>query len=395
MLISYLSYVLVFHYLANLDLRPLYLGVQMRFWQQANLFVFIFAGIGISFITSFIPKSSIVQIVRASSWIILFGLSMNANFDHLDHSSNQVVYRFGYALLKAAPPNSIFLLNGDIAHNALKYIHNCEGFRPDLDLFSLQLMSWPWFSNQRKLFPRVVFPNEHYNPYLSNGFSMYDFLRQNSHRPIYLCGGYKHGDTTQRDQYGEFPFGFCERVLSRSKLGRLKFVELVRLFEHSGNASLGIEAIGGYNALRDTEETWEKLLVEELFYSLVRTYVRVCDEFGKRQQKLTEWIHSVNLHDSSYKTSSQYRFLSVAKDLSLKLLSYYESDTFGKEARSKTETALLKNIGVMIGVYGGAFDPSLEPIMFRAWSLYLSLGAEDNGIRSLCASSHNPYRVIH
>lgn len=33
---SYVLYLTVFHYLANLDLTPLLLGVQARFWQQAS-----------------------------------------------------------------------------------------------------------------------------------------------------------------------------------------------------------------------------------------------------------------------------------------------------------------------------------------------------------------------
>lgn len=34
LLCSYALYMLVFHYLANLNLNPLFLGVQARFWQQ-------------------------------------------------------------------------------------------------------------------------------------------------------------------------------------------------------------------------------------------------------------------------------------------------------------------------------------------------------------------------
>jgi hypothetical protein len=41
---AYTLYMLVFHYLANLNLNPLFLGVQARFWQQANEHVFLWAG---------------------------------------------------------------------------------------------------------------------------------------------------------------------------------------------------------------------------------------------------------------------------------------------------------------------------------------------------------------
>ena len=38
---GYLLYVLVFHKLANLDMRPLFLGVQARFWQQVTSSCFL------------------------------------------------------------------------------------------------------------------------------------------------------------------------------------------------------------------------------------------------------------------------------------------------------------------------------------------------------------------
>lgn len=45
---DYVLYMAVFHYLANLDPNnPLFMGVQARFWQQANLLVFVWAGIGL------------------------------------------------------------------------------------------------------------------------------------------------------------------------------------------------------------------------------------------------------------------------------------------------------------------------------------------------------------
>jgi hypothetical protein len=45
--VCFISYVVVFHKLANLDMRPLFLGVQARFWMQSNLYVFMWAGVGL------------------------------------------------------------------------------------------------------------------------------------------------------------------------------------------------------------------------------------------------------------------------------------------------------------------------------------------------------------
>ena len=56
----YLFYMLVFHSLANMPLgEGLLFGVQMRFWQQPNVIVFIWAGVGLSSLLSppVLPRS--------------------------------------------------------------------------------------------------------------------------------------------------------------------------------------------------------------------------------------------------------------------------------------------------------------------------------------------------
>ena len=44
---GYVGWTGVFHYLANLSLEPLFLGVQARFWQQSNMPVLVMAGVGL------------------------------------------------------------------------------------------------------------------------------------------------------------------------------------------------------------------------------------------------------------------------------------------------------------------------------------------------------------
>jgi len=180
--LSCVVYVLVFHKLANLDLRPLFLGVQARFWQQCNFYIYLYAGIGVKFTadslaalvkqqgttqpqrqqpsasasSSFLRPASLLALLVCTSSL---GLHLYSNFHRADHSATDSFYKVGVAMLESFPPNSLVLLNGDLNHNLLKYPNQCEGVRPDLSLVSLQLMSWDWWvPMQRHHYQNVTIP---------------------------------------------------------------------------------------------------------------------------------------------------------------------------------------------------------------------------------------------
>lgn len=51
-----------------------------------------------------------------------------------DQSRNGVVERFGRELLASVPTDSIILTRGDLPGNSLRYLHYCQGVRPDVRL---------------------------------------------------------------------------------------------------------------------------------------------------------------------------------------------------------------------------------------------------------------------
>ena len=146
-LYSFALYVLVFHKLANLDLRPLFLGVQARFWQQSNLFLFIWAACGVHYLTSIfffrtdkpdppIPSNPAGEDTkgRSQSWLLRCGRSLiivccvgfavmqvTRNYRRMDHHESSGFIQSGRAILSSFPPNSIVLLNGDLNNNIIKY----------------------------------------------------------------------------------------------------------------------------------------------------------------------------------------------------------------------------------------------------------------------------------
>ena len=67
-----------------------------------------------------------------------------------NHHDNWSFWANGSRILNSFPKNSIVLLNGDLNNNLIKYPQQCEGLRKDVDLLSLQLMTWDWFVPMQK-----------------------------------------------------------------------------------------------------------------------------------------------------------------------------------------------------------------------------------------------------
>ena len=136
--------------LANLDLRPLFLGVQARFWQQANLYVFIWAACGVEYLTSLFffsadrvePAPSTASSTsksegtkgRSQSWLLRSGrllilvvcvayaaCQVIRHYPRMDHHESTGFIQTGRAILSSFPSNSIVLLNGDLNNNIIKY----------------------------------------------------------------------------------------------------------------------------------------------------------------------------------------------------------------------------------------------------------------------------------
>ena len=213
------TYMVVFHYLANLPLdQPLFVGVHMRFWMQAHLPAFGFLGIGIERILS---AARLWR--RRSAAALALGLvttQVALNFRMQDQSRNYHVWNFGHVLLDARPQHAIVLTQGDLVTNSIRYLQRCEKYRLDVAHLDMPMMTYEWFKTMHgPHFPHppegkeVVLPGiqfavggkkllEHRRccPY-----SMKQFLDANfpSKRPIYIMGGW----------YGsEMPDGKSQRM---------------------------------------------------------------------------------------------------------------------------------------------------------------------------------------
>lgn len=53
-----------------------------------------------------------------------------------------MVEKFGRELLDSIPPDSIILTRGDLPGNSLRYLHYCQGVRPDVRLVDQEVRAF-------------------------------------------------------------------------------------------------------------------------------------------------------------------------------------------------------------------------------------------------------------
>eukprot|EP00638_Chattonella_subsalsa_P003242 CAMPEP_0117762330 /NCGR_PEP_ID=MMETSP0947-20121206/17866_1 /TAXON_ID=44440 /ORGANISM="Chattonella subsalsa, Strain CCMP2191" /LENGTH=786 /DNA_ID=CAMNT_0005583601 /DNA_START=72 /DNA_END=2429 /DNA_ORIENTATION=+ len=145
--------------LANLPLdAPMPRAVQSRFWMQPNLLLAIFASIGAGTVFAKTPMKKIKGL-GVLLWLGIGGLLVWDRKDQMmAWKGAWHMHRYAEATLSIIPPNSLLVSHTDLDWNTIRYLRTCEGLRPDITHLSFQLMPFPWFSRQMKLYPNVTFP---------------------------------------------------------------------------------------------------------------------------------------------------------------------------------------------------------------------------------------------
>ncbi|NWX51682.1 TM260 protein, partial [Steatornis caripensis] len=218
-------YSLFFAWRANLDItKPLFLGVVERFWLQSSAVVAVLAGLGLAGLAS--VGSTVLEGSRTLPWLewlsalALVASQVWANYSTCDQSKNYVVDKFARNLLSSMPTGAVILLRGDLPGNALRYVHYCEGMRPDITLVDQEMMTYEWYLPKlAKHLPGVYFPGNRWNPVegvLPDGtlaFNLHRFLKVNEHKEVFVCIGLHEGDSTWRRSYSLWPWGMCEKLV--------------------------------------------------------------------------------------------------------------------------------------------------------------------------------------
>ncbi|XP_073442045.1 protein O-mannosyl-transferase TMEM260 isoform X2 [Dendrobates tinctorius] len=275
----FLGYSLFFSWRANLDIaKPLFLGVVERFWMQSNIVVCALAGYGLALMMDSIrTRMARKNLSLYIEWIFTIAVvarHMHTNYSVCDQSRNYVVDKFARNIMFSMPLNAIVLLRGDLPGNSLRYLHYCEGLRPDLSLVDQEMMTYEWYLPKTgKHLTGVYFPGDKWNSVAVKRpdgivtFDLHHFLAVNKNREIFVCIGLNEGDPTWKKTHSLWPWGCCENLVSKSKIFNAeKWINL------TNNLYNWTEQFGEFDV-----SSWEAVANEEMWEARVKTAFFIFD----------------------------------------------------------------------------------------------------------------------
>ena len=233
-LVGFCGFVYTFTTLSNIPLdQPLLVGVQARFWQQPNLIVCAWLGLGLAALWERALLPARLALLPAAAAVFL---QLGLHFKESDQRHNTVIRDFGARLLESLDRGAILITTNDVAWTSVNYLQLIEKLRTDVVVQHQDIMSYPW---NRRLADargyRLELPGDYFlpgaeegarplNPALQplKGFSMRQFLRANylAH-PIYMVGGFSAQDWNRIQQdFHLYAFGVAFRLMSRKRIRR-------------------------------------------------------------------------------------------------------------------------------------------------------------------------------
>ncbi|XP_014999257.2 protein O-mannosyl-transferase TMEM260 isoform X2 [Macaca mulatta] len=265
-------YSLFFAWRANLDIsKPLFMGVVERFWMQSNVVVAVLAGIGLAAVvseTNRVLNSNGLQCLEWLSATLFVVYQIYSNYSICDQRTNYVIDKFAKNLLTSMPHDAIILLRGDLPGNSLRYMHYCEGLRPDISLVDQEMMTYEWYlPKMAKHLPGVNFPGNRWNPVegiLPSGmvtFNLYHFLEVNKQKETFVCIGIHEGDPTWKKNYSLWPWGSCDKLVPLEIVFNPE--EWIKLTKNIYNWT---EEYGRFDP-----SSWESVANEEMWQARMKT----------------------------------------------------------------------------------------------------------------------------
>ncbi|XP_022378580.1 transmembrane protein 260 isoform X2 [Enhydra lutris kenyoni] len=213
-----------------------------------------------------------VTSMRTQLSLNIQGLAVWANIclarNICDQRTNYVIDKFAKNLLASMPRDAIILLRGDLPGNSLRYMHYCEGLRPDISLVDQEMMTYEWYlPKMAKHLPGVNFPGDRWNPVegvLPSGmvtFNLYHFLEINKQKKTFVCIGIHEGDPTWKKNYSLWPWGSCDKLVpSEIVFNPEEWIKLTR------NIYNWTEEYGRFDP-----SSWESVANEEMWQARMKT----------------------------------------------------------------------------------------------------------------------------
>ena len=243
---TFAFYFLVFHNLSNMPLADrLLFGVHQRFWMQPNTIAFIFSGVGVNVIAgvlsdivcSTLSAGSLrrrekdcgsglagTAVVFACAVLALAAglIQLTKHYTVSDQSDSYHFHRYARAIIDTLPANSVLVINYDMQWTAIRYLQQCEGYRPDVTAINLSMMTYRWFRHKHALYPTLVFPGSFHASKGSRwiaaegAFTFKAFVDANIQRHAMFIGGkLSYADPDLEAAYDLVPSGLVRRFTPR------------------------------------------------------------------------------------------------------------------------------------------------------------------------------------
>jgi hypothetical protein len=194
--------------------NPIYREILARFWEQPDIYVFVWAGLGAAAVADKIAFRWALPVAAAVATVAQLAGSWGVS----DGRNHVLVRDFATEILRAAPPDALILTRGDIFAAPVRYVQREEHQHPDVRVVDAELLATSWdVGRLRGVWPELVFPGERLGEG-PGGFNVKQLFDANiERRPIVVCGGLADTDTSARDSYELWPVGLCALVRAKDR----------------------------------------------------------------------------------------------------------------------------------------------------------------------------------
>jgi hypothetical protein len=214
--------------------------MQQRFWQQPFVIVCALMALGWTELSRLLPAAA----ARPAGWVIAIGLAAALGVQHWPDvrlHRNDVVRRYGEAMLASVPPHGILVVSSDEAIGSVRYLQHVEGVRRDVRVLPLGIMALPWFRGlAARHWRELVVPPA--------GFTFREFLDANAARAPVLVANRVPWLHTLEERYALWPAGLAEQALPRGQEPPPGWVE---------RAEAALARVDPAPALRRPASSWE------------------------------------------------------------------------------------------------------------------------------------------
>lgn len=281
-------YLFVFHSLANMPFdAPCKVETVSRFWQQPNILVFTWMGLGVAALLSMVPGQ---KGRRALSVVVLaVVLTQGArSFSRLDPDESRLYRQYGAAFIESLPKNSVLLILGDLPINTIRYVQECENLRGDVRVLNRSLLGKSWVRHfLERQYPDMTVPplsddmDIGMHPDLFYSKKFVDANRDKF--PMFLNGNWEDEIPGGKDpEYQIWPHGLTDQIFPQKtapdkKTGRKSCEAALVSFEQELPASLAEKYKStpwGWMVQRDYWETRGRLGYRLIRYSSENGYDR-------------------------------------------------------------------------------------------------------------------------